>query len=228
MAQQRKTFGRLAGADASAGSSRGPAAPARDAGTSDATIENYDWIAAPVREGRESEAAHDAAMPDRVLKLFTTSPYSRWLWVIGGIVAFLAFQFGLLGGGIVMPERSGRDYVAGNAPREAAHIVDFSVDAEAFHEEDHMMVDTIVVSGTLINTTNERIWQVTLRAFVHDCAGKLEAEACPVAWDGILTLAVDVPPGSQASLDKGVPVGGLPLLRGEPFARYEMLAVSTR
>lgn len=218
---QRKSFGRLM-PDVAA---QKPAPPDDHAPAGGADVD-YDWLTQPVREG----VASDAGQPDlieRLVHLFTRSPYRRWLWIFCGIAAFLFIQF--VGfGGMVWPERSGSDYVAGNRPREAAHIVDFTVDGDGFHEASSLMAENLEVGGTIVNTTDETIWQVTLRAVVHDCAGDQDVEECPVAWDGVLTMSIDVPPGETLELDETVPVAKLPVLQGEPWAEYEMLAVSTR
>lgn len=225
MIQQKKTFGHAAPKkDATAPL---PGAAQR-APVAEPEIANYDWLTQPLRDGIRESKASKGDLSGRVVHLFTRSPYRRWLWTVCGATAFLVFQFGLLSGGIIIPKRSGHDYVGGNQPREAATIVDFTLDGDGFHEDSSLMAENIEIGGTLINTTEEHIWQVTLRAFVHDCTGDLEFEDCPVAWDGVLTFSPDVPPGEQVELDERIPTAKLPLLQGEPFARYEILAVSTK
>jgi hypothetical protein len=226
MVESRKTFGRAAPRSAAPSDAARP--DAGDALADDPKAATYDWVTQPIREGLREDALHDADLSARLVHLFTKSPYRHWLWITCGIVAFIVFQFGLLGGGIVMPERSGQDYVGGNAPREAAQIVDFALDADGFHEDSDLMAENLAMTGTLLNLTEETIWQVTLKAYVHDCTGGLEFEECPEAWSGVLTFGVEVPPGESVELAETIPAGGLPRLEGEPYARYEMLAVSTR
>ncbi|MEX2649463.1 MAG: hypothetical protein WD673_10660 [Alphaproteobacteria bacterium] len=221
MIQQKKSFGHAA-------PRRVAPAPLPRAPAAEPEIANYDWLTQPLRDGVRESIASEGDLPGRILRLFTRSPYRHWLWIACGGAAFLVFQLGLLGGGIMIPQRTGHDYVGGDQPREAAHIVDFSLDGEGFHEETDLMAENIEIGGTLINTTEERIWQVTLRAVMHDCTGELEAEDCPVAWDGVLTFSPDVPPGEQVEFAERIPVAKLPLLEGEAYARYEILAVSTK
>jgi hypothetical protein len=144
------------------------------------------------------------------------------------IAGFTFLQFGLFGGGIVMPKRSGHDYVAGNQPREAAQIVDFAADGGGFHEDSNLMAENLEISGTLVNGTDETIWQVTLKIIVRDCFGGAQAEDCPIAFEGVLPLGIDVPPGGQVTFDEAVPTSKLPLLQGDAYTSYEMLAVSTK
>lgn len=218
MAQGKRAFGRVTSAATSSAPVAAESGPSEEA---------Y----AQVTELARQSAARAGTEPDlfqQLVHLFTRSPYRRWLWIVTAIVAFVTFLFALFGGGIVIPEKSGHDYVAGNEPREAAHIVDFTIDGDGFHEASGLMAEKLRVGGTLVNTTDERIWQVTVGATVRDCYGDHEGPDCPVAWEGVLTLGVDVPPGGQMELDLQAPVATLPVLTGEPWAEYEMLGVSTR
>jgi hypothetical protein len=218
MAQGKRAFGRVT----SAATSSAPVAD--EAGPSE---EVYAEVIELARQSA-ARAGTEPGLFQQLVHLFTRSQYRQWLWIIGAIVAFVTLQFMVFGDAIVMPDRLGHDYVAGNAPREAAHIVDFALDGDGFHEASDLMAENLRVGGTLINTTDERIWQITVRATVRDCTGDLEGADCPVAWDGVITISADVPPGGQLELDEQVPVSKLPVLAGQPWTEYEMLAVSTR